>query len=340
MDKQKASDYLAKLRKDKGLLQSELAEMIHVSPQAVSKWETGESLPDIDSLERLSAIYGITINQILSGGPSEEGEEKKETVDNKDKRFQKNSLFSIIFGGVYFVLALILGAVPIVAGGNAYQLVFSNAYMNGNVLLLLCLFVLIALCTLSIVMGVAKTEARLLYVVRLVLSYLNFAYFTCFFIMFCSIGSAGIYLFEIIALVSSMLIQFLKVAKTSVKNQAIDNNVTVSISSFVMGAMLFVPMVFSDVVGMTSIILFLVSALAFIGLGFMGLFSKKKLLFSILRYVLLAETLVIPGFFGSCWIKMEVTYPFIVGVVFCSGYLIYILCSKTERTYGFRKQTD
>lgn len=57
--------YLQLLRKRQGLTQEILAEKLHVSRQAVSKWETGSGLPDLEILLRLSEIYGITINDIL-----------------------------------------------------------------------------------------------------------------------------------------------------------------------------------------------------------------------------------------------------------------------------------
>lgn len=53
------------LRKQKGLSQEELADMTEVSRQAVSKWERGEAVPDIDKLVKLSQIYGVSIDSIV-----------------------------------------------------------------------------------------------------------------------------------------------------------------------------------------------------------------------------------------------------------------------------------
>jgi len=339
MNKQRAADYLTKLRKEKGLLQTDLAEMIHVSPQAVSKWETGESLPDIDSLERLSVIYGVTINEILAGEPEEEKDKEKKDKEEiaVNKSLSKNSLFSIIFGGAYFILALLFGAIPLISGFNAYQIIFANGYQNGNTTLLLNLLILISLCSLSIVMGVLKTEKRVLYVIRLVISYLNLVYLTCFFCLFCSFGSAGLFLFEIMAIVSCLLLQFMKVAKTSVKGQIISDNITVSISTFFMGAMVLIPAVFSDKVSELSFAAFFLSFLAFIGLGFMGLYSKNKKLFSILRYILLGETFIVPSLIVSAYVFTDFTIPSFMGIIICLGYLVYLMSNKKERTYGMTK---
>ncbi|MCF7930689.1 MAG: helix-turn-helix domain-containing protein [Acholeplasmataceae bacterium] len=60
--------YIQRLRKEKGLSQKQLAEKLNISFQAVSKWETGESLPDISILLELSNVLDTTTDKILSGG--------------------------------------------------------------------------------------------------------------------------------------------------------------------------------------------------------------------------------------------------------------------------------
>jgi len=57
--------YLSELRKYYKITQDELAGRLGVSRQAVSKWETGTAIPDIELLMRLSEIYGVSINDIL-----------------------------------------------------------------------------------------------------------------------------------------------------------------------------------------------------------------------------------------------------------------------------------
>lgn len=56
------------LRKKSGISQSQLAERLNISTQAVSKWECGLSVPDLDSLLELSWLFDISINGILEGG--------------------------------------------------------------------------------------------------------------------------------------------------------------------------------------------------------------------------------------------------------------------------------
>lgn len=54
------------LRVDRGLTQDELAQALHVTGQAVSKWETGQSTPDIELLPQLSVFFGVTIDELFA----------------------------------------------------------------------------------------------------------------------------------------------------------------------------------------------------------------------------------------------------------------------------------
>lgn len=56
---------LTKYRQEKRLSQAELAEQLRVTPQAVSKWERGAALPDIELLLQLSRLYGVSVNRLL-----------------------------------------------------------------------------------------------------------------------------------------------------------------------------------------------------------------------------------------------------------------------------------
>lgn len=67
MNIEKVGEQIATLRKSKGITQSELGERIGVSFQAVSKWERGETLPDITLLPDLAKILETTVDYILLG---------------------------------------------------------------------------------------------------------------------------------------------------------------------------------------------------------------------------------------------------------------------------------
>ena len=61
-------DILLELRTKKGLSQDALGEKLHVTRQAVSRWETGETLPNTETLKALSKLYDVSINTLL-GSP-------------------------------------------------------------------------------------------------------------------------------------------------------------------------------------------------------------------------------------------------------------------------------
>lgn len=70
--------YLMNLRKDNNLTQNQLAEKLHISHQAVSKWESGNALPDTEMLLLLSNIYGVTVDDILRASAIEDDLQEQE----------------------------------------------------------------------------------------------------------------------------------------------------------------------------------------------------------------------------------------------------------------------
>lgn len=58
---------IAMFRKEKGLKQEELADLVNLSPQAISKWENDQTCPDISLLPELARVFGVTVDELLSG---------------------------------------------------------------------------------------------------------------------------------------------------------------------------------------------------------------------------------------------------------------------------------
>lgn len=67
MDLQKIGGFLAALRKERGLTQEQLGQAVGVTNKTVSRWETGNYLPPVEMLQAMSELYGVSINEILSG---------------------------------------------------------------------------------------------------------------------------------------------------------------------------------------------------------------------------------------------------------------------------------
>lgn len=121
MDTKKCGQFLQALRKAKGLTQSQLAEMLGVSPKTVSKWECGDSIPEITILMAIAEYYGVTVDEILKGERKEAGvpvtaqtQERYARANNAyilTRRADSLKLFTIIAAALMcigFILQLIL----------------------------------------------------------------------------------------------------------------------------------------------------------------------------------------------------------------------------------------
>lgn len=71
MDTKIIGSKIAKARKEKNISQAQLAQQLFISPQAVGKWERGESIPDILTFNRLAEILGVDLNYFSENYPSE-----------------------------------------------------------------------------------------------------------------------------------------------------------------------------------------------------------------------------------------------------------------------------
>lgn len=67
MDNMQTGKLIAKLRKDKGLTQQQLADQMNLSNKTISKWESGAGSPDISNLPVLADVLGITVDELLRG---------------------------------------------------------------------------------------------------------------------------------------------------------------------------------------------------------------------------------------------------------------------------------
>ena len=67
MDQKKIGKFIATCRKERGFTQAALAEMFGITDRAVSKWETGKSMPDASIMLELCEVLEISVNELLSG---------------------------------------------------------------------------------------------------------------------------------------------------------------------------------------------------------------------------------------------------------------------------------
>ena len=82
---------LQELRKNRGLTQEELADVLDVSRAAISKWESGRGYPSIDSLKEISKYFSVSIDDLLSG-------EKLVSIAEKENKSNIQSMCDLFFG--------------------------------------------------------------------------------------------------------------------------------------------------------------------------------------------------------------------------------------------------
>ena len=89
MDTQKIGSFLKELRKENNMTQEHLGERIGVTNKTISRWETGNYMPPVESLVLLSDIYKISINEILAGERVEADKIKEVAEENATKMLEE-----------------------------------------------------------------------------------------------------------------------------------------------------------------------------------------------------------------------------------------------------------
>ena len=99
------SEKIQKLRKEKGMTQEQLAELLFVSRTAISKWETGRGMPNMASLQMIAKLFGITLDELLSA-------EEVVAVANEENRENINR-FAFRIDGICNTSAVICLFLPL-----------------------------------------------------------------------------------------------------------------------------------------------------------------------------------------------------------------------------------
>ena len=110
MNIEEIGKYILKLRKEKGLTQAQLADKLFVTNKAVSRWERGLSIPEVETLYLLSEEFNVSINDILNAGVKE----KEEITTYYHKKRLKEMLPDIII----ILLMIIIPTIMIFIVGN------------------------------------------------------------------------------------------------------------------------------------------------------------------------------------------------------------------------------
>ncbi len=151
MDQKKIGSLLKELRKEKGFTQEQIAEKLNVSGRTVSRWETGNNMPDISLLVEIAELYDITIPEIINGERKSENmkEEVKDVAEvmaeyagvEKEKIIsdvQKQSIIGVIAVAGLMVIELL---------GNEQNAIVDHIHTYLQVLAYVSVFMVFAFST-------------------------------------------------------------------------------------------------------------------------------------------------------------------------------------------------
>lgn len=144
MDQIKTGKFISATRKELGMTQKELAQILNISDKTVSKWECGKGLPDVSLMLPLCENLKISVNELLSGERLSENNYRQKAEENmmnliKEKEENKKK---IILSAAVAAMA-VLAAVPLILVAGISE--FSTAARVG----------LITVATVILIIGIA-----------------------------------------------------------------------------------------------------------------------------------------------------------------------------------------
>lgn len=119
------SEKIIKLRKENGLSQEEFGNMINVSRQAISKWESEQSQPDIGNVKEISKVFNVNIEYLINDDLEEEFKEEKNKKRN-NKKYLKNILIIIFLIFIIYLCLSMVKAIRLVQLYNKVKKIDEN----------------------------------------------------------------------------------------------------------------------------------------------------------------------------------------------------------------------
>ncbi len=133
MDQRRTGAFIQAARKEMAMTQRDLAEKLGVSDKAVSKWETGNGMPDIAVIPNLCELLGITMNELLAGEKIGIGETEQKAEQNmmsllmENQKVRKLSVRQIIPGIAMIGISVIFAVLLFFVGNEAGIMRFLDA---------------------------------------------------------------------------------------------------------------------------------------------------------------------------------------------------------------------
>lgn len=116
MDTKKIGEFLKLLRKEKGLTQEQLAEILFVSGRTISRWETGTNMPDLSTIIQIAEFFAVDVKEILDGERKSENMDKelKETLTKVADYSKLEKEKAVRTGNFAFGLSFMICAITII----------------------------------------------------------------------------------------------------------------------------------------------------------------------------------------------------------------------------------
>jgi len=155
MDIVKTGEFIAKLRKEKGLTQEQFGDKMGVTNKTVSRWETGKYLPPADVLLLMSELFDVSINELLTGQRLTDMEYKqtaeknltevirsssftiKDEIDFFKKKWLKDHIFYMILIGICVLGVLVAGIIfhnPILCSASVILLLLGHIWRYNSMM--------------------------------------------------------------------------------------------------------------------------------------------------------------------------------------------------------------
>lgn len=214
---------LTKLRKEQNYTQEQLAEILEVSRQSVSKWESDLAYPETSKLKQLSKLYKCSIDYLLDD-ENEEPLHKKNSYHTK-KSFElknmSNKLFTLIWTVVYFVLMLIAYAFPVLKATiqynpfdgflfqpenitvniNVYQLLENGPSEMGNMIAYIGFFSALGILVIGIALYFSSKTSGLI-MTRKILAIIELLIWSVMFLLFITSIAIGTFFILMISIIN------------------------------------------------------------------------------------------------------------------------------------------
>ena len=151
----KTGEFIAKLRKEKGLTQEQFGDKMGVTNKTVSRWETGKYLPPADVLLLMSELFDVSINELLTGQRLTDKEYKqtaeknltevirnssftiKDEIDFFKKKWLKDHIFYMILIGICVLGVLVAGIIfhnPILCSASVILLLLGHIWRYNSMM--------------------------------------------------------------------------------------------------------------------------------------------------------------------------------------------------------------